>query len=192
MAEVAPTLRERPPSFTDPYGPPEQPVFVRFYHPANGLAFLTLPAYDVLSRSPLKFGIHYQTALTACCILACNKSGYLSTSRDGSGRVDDDLDAIIPISKYFYHLDNPGSDALYPLCRDFATWKFPHNCLPISWQPAAPTLPSIFTVNWSVQSQRIKERDHACLVTGWKDSLTTAHVVGAAEEDWVRSICGSS
>jgi hypothetical protein len=123
-------------SLTDPHGPPEKPVGVTFRHPANGLPFLVLPEYDLISRSPLKFGIHHQTAITACCILACNESGYLSTSRErDSGRVDDGLDAIIPIGDYFYHLDNPGSDTLYPICIDFATWKFPHNALPLSWGP---------------------------------------------------------
>jgi len=192
MAEVAPTLRERPTPFTDPYAP-EKPTYMDLYHPANGLPFLTLPAYDLLSRSTLKFGIHHRTAVTACCILAFNKPGCLSTSRDGdSGRVVYDLDAIIPSGKYFYHLDNPESNPLYPICHDFATWDFPHSTFPSSWQPAESPLPSYVSLNWTTHSQRIKDRDEACLVSGWKDSLTTAHVVGETYEEWVRSICGSS
>jgi hypothetical protein len=145
MAEIP--FRERPKSFTDPHGPPSWPAFVCLHHPANGLTFITLPAYDLFSLFPLQFGIHHRTAVTACCILACNNPGYLSTSRDrDSGRVNNDLEAIILAGKYYYHLDTPGRDALYPICRDFATWKFPHRAFPSSWNPKESTLPSFQTI----------------------------------------------
>src|SRR5262245_7824015 len=155
------TLRERPESFTYRYGPPSPPACVALHHPANGLAFITLPAYDLFSQSPLQFGIHHGTA---CSILASNNPGYLSTSRNrGSGRVEHDLDAIILVGKYYCHLDDPGHDALYPLCRDFETWSFPHLNFPSSWSPVTPILPSFHTDNWTVQSQRVKDRDQTCL-----------------------------
>jgi hypothetical protein len=92
------------------------------------------------------------TVVTACCILAYNKHGYLSTSRDrDSGRVNDDLEAIILAGKCYYHLDTPGRD---PICRDFATWSFPHRDFPSSWSPKESTLPSFQTDNWTC---RVKE-----------------------------------
>jgi hypothetical protein len=92
-------FRQRPETQIAPRGPPSELTFVRFYHPANGRRFLTLPAYDCC---PPNFGIHYGTAITACQILACNEDGYLSTSRNrnADGRITIDLDSIIPSGKY--------------------------------------------------------------------------------------------
>ena len=117
-------IRQRPQIHVAPHGPPSQPSWVQFRHPANNLTFLRLPALDYCSPT---FGIHYGAAITACQILACSEQGYLSTSRDrhASGRINVDLDSIISPGKYYYHLSSPGSKALYPICCDFSCWKFP-------------------------------------------------------------------
>jgi hypothetical protein len=129
-------LRQRPQIHIASHGPPSRPAFVQFYHPANGLPFLTLPAYDC---SP-NFGIHYGTAIAACQILACNKNGYLSTSRnrDATGRINVDLDSIIPSGKYYYHLISSKSNALYPICCDFSYWEFPHKNSPRPGRTSSP------------------------------------------------------
>ena len=111
--------RQRPKTQIAPRGPPSKATFVWFYHPANDCSFLTLPAFDCC---PPNSGIHYGTAITACQILACNEDGYLSTSRNrnADGRINIDLDSIIPSEEYYYHLNFPRSEALYPICRDFS------------------------------------------------------------------------
>ena len=93
---------------TDPRSsaPPPQ-----FRHPANNLTFLRLLTLD---WCPPTFGIHYGTAITACQILACNEDGYLSTSRDRNshGRINVDLDSIMPYGLYYYHISSQKSEAL--------------------------------------------------------------------------------
>jgi hypothetical protein len=42
-------------------------------HPANNCVFLYLPAYDPLPAPSLQFGLHHETVVTACKILACNR-----------------------------------------------------------------------------------------------------------------------
>jgi hypothetical protein len=177
--------RPRPEVQIGPRGPPSEPTFVRFYHPANNRRFLTLPAYDCC---PPNFGIHYGTAITACQILACNENGYLSTSRnrDADGRVTLELDCILPSGgKYYYHLNSPKSEALYPICYDFSLWEFPHESFPSSWKYEQKRTSVNWPTNLSGISQKIKDRDAACLVSEWTDSLTTSHTVAKTEEDWV-------
>jgi len=189
-----PRVRELP-QFIDPLGPPSSPEFVRLYHPANGLAFFILPAYDLLSKSPLQFGIHHETLLTVGRIMAYNKPGFLSTSRERDApRLEADLDSVIPVTEYYFHLDRPGTDPLYPICRDFKLWDFPHHQLPTSWLPPSGSspLPAVWNSSWDAQSAYVKIRDKVCRVSRWKDSLTTAHVIPRTEEGWVSRICCSS
>jgi len=170
------------------------------HHPANDLLFFKLPAYDLLCKSPLQFGIHHETLLTIGCILAYNKTGFLSTSRNRDvPRVEEDLDSVLPVARYYFHLDMPGTDPLYPICRDFKLWKFPHDQLPISWSSDSSfssdssTLQAVFwNLSWDAQSALIKGRDKLCRVSQWKDSLTTAHVIPESEEEWASKICCSS
>ena len=115
------------PHFTDPCGPPSSPAFVSLYHP---VALLELPAYDLLSKSPLEFGIHHETLVTAGHVLAYNKAGFLSTSRDrGAPHVKADLDSVILVAKYYFHLETPRTRPLYPICRDLKLWELPHDQL---------------------------------------------------------------
>ena len=149
--------RQRPKTQIAPRGPPSKPTFVWFYHPTNDCPFLTLPAFDCC---PPNSGIHYGTAITACQILACNENGYLSTSRNrnADGRVTIELDSIIPSGKYYYHLNSPKSEALYPICRDFSCWEFPHESFPSTWKYELPEPPSFnWPTNWSAISQIIKD-----------------------------------
>jgi len=180
----------------DPVGLPSSPDLIRLYHPANGLPFFVLPAYDLSCKSPLQFGIHHDTLLTIGRILAYNKTGFLSTSRKRDApRVEEDLDSILPVDKYYFHLDMPGTNPLYPICRDFSLWNFPHDQLPTSWTslPSYPsTLPGFWNSSWDAQSLHIKDRDKLCRLSRWKDSLTAAHIIPKTEEVWVSKICCSS
>jgi hypothetical protein len=181
-------IRQRPQIHVAPHGPPSQPTWVQFWHPANNLAFLRLPALDCC---PPTFGIRYGTAITACQMLACNEKGYLSTSRDGHahGRINADLDSIISPGKYYYHLSSPKSEALYPICCDFYCWKFPHEKLPSAWKQELPEGTTVdWPTNWTAINERIKSRDIQCLVSEWMDCLTTSHVVAKVDEKWVRKM----
>jgi hypothetical protein len=161
------------------------------YHPANNLAFHTLPAYDLLSESPLQFGILHETLVTAGCILAYTKPGFLSTSRNRGARVEADLDSVIPVTKNYFHPEMPGTNPLYLICRDFKLWEFPHGQLPSSWS-SPPSLSVFWNYSWDVQSVLISNRDQMCRISKWKESLSTAHVIPKTEETWLSRICCSS
>jgi hypothetical protein len=186
-------IRQRPQIHTAPDGPLSNPDRVQFWHPANNLAFLRLPAVDWCPGPPSRFGIHYGTAITACQIVACNEEGFLSTSRDrqalGHKLVNVDWDSIISPGIYFYHLSSQNSNVLYPICCDFPFWRFPHEKLPQAWKNDSDlpdqTTSVIWPTNWSAISEKIKTRDTWCLISGSQDCLTTSHVVAKTNEKWV-------
>ncbi|KAF5378095.1 hypothetical protein D9615_007609 [Tricholomella constricta] len=171
----------------DARGPSSTLDFITLRHPGNGNRFLALPAYDPLPGAELQFGLHFETVVTACKILAYNRPGYLSESRNrNADRVNLSPNSILPVKSYFYHLDEefkPGE--LYPICYDFKNWGFPHAAMPSSW--SVP--PSTDTTGWPFSqtslSQKIKDRDKACLISGYTEYLTTAHVVNKEDNKWL-------
>lgn len=70
------------------------------YVAVNDLAaeMFRLPAYDY-------GGLHYGTALAACRIIACNKTGYLTMESPQGTRVQISWDYVLPAgTRYYYHL----------------------------------------------------------------------------------------
>jgi len=184
--------RPPPPLVHDPEATPHSPQLIELRHPANNKEFLNLPAYDRIPGSVHRFGLYHEMVLTACTIVACNSPGYLSTSRDrDAARVDITLNPFLLPGMYYYHTDNSKPDELYPICRDFGSWAFPHDGIPSSWAAGPLVNDAILSNNWTVLSQQIKARDTACLVTGATESLTAAHVVNRQDDDWVCRICSS-
>jgi hypothetical protein len=176
---------------------PEHPSLVQFRHPCIDEIFLLLPANNVLpttsggtSTHPT-FGVHQGTALSACEVLA-TAPGFLSTSIDrtqSGGQAPQDLDQLLTEKKYYYHVFDP-TTPLYPICLDFRSWTFPHNQLPKQWAQMhhTPADEPIGDGNWTIISARVKQRDNnSCLVSGWCDSIMTAHVIPKEEAIWVSS-----
>jgi hypothetical protein len=185
-------IRQRPVITIAPNGPPPKRVYVSFLHPANGLPFLDLPAYDYCSQVP-NGGIHYGTGLSACEILACNEKGYLSISRnrDGVGRLNVDRDTIIPSGRYYYHLDTETSDPLYPICQDFSCWEFPHQRLPSAWGSEPADYDDVWPTDWIELSYKVKVKGIRCCASGSLDSLTVARIVPRIQERWVCNLPSS-
>jgi hypothetical protein len=182
-------FRPRPPLHHDEQGPPPFPDFIHLFHPVNDLEFLILPAYDRLGPN-LQFGLHHETVVTACMIVACNRSGYLSKFRNrDAAHVDVALDSLLLPGTYYYHLDDTKTGELYPICRDFENWRFPHGRIPASWSVESSTGNQNWPSNWTALSQKIKDRDTTCLISRATESLTTAHVVPNEDNEWVCKIC---
>jgi hypothetical protein len=176
----------------DGRGPPvdDPPSFIRIRHPGNNHTFLELPSFDPVELEQGQHGVHYGTALEACKILAYNKPGYFTTSIGRtSGPVSGPVDLVMLPGVYYYHLATEGQP-LYPICCDFRKWTFPHNALPPEWVPNNTPMESIDPCNWTAVSQRVKDRDERYRVTGWRDSLSTAHVVPRNEDTWVCGLTG--
>jgi hypothetical protein len=175
-------------------GWPTKDVYIYVHHPANDLPFLRLFRSDVSpsssdSNKPV-YGIHHETLLTAATILACNEPGYLSTSLNPSSRVDDPPDTVLLGKVYYFYLLTPHPQHpsyLYPLCRNFKYWRFPHGALPHSWSHARPRKEDIKRgEDDEINEFLVENRDKVCLVSGWKDGLSVAHLVPEDHNSWVR------
>ena len=159
------------------------PARVTILHPAHNSVFIDLPAYDQQAGSDL-YGIHYETILTACTILAFNQPGFFSRDQGrDSERIE--ADSILPAGEYFYHLQDPTLDVSYPICRDFRNWDFPHEKMPMSWEREPNMDTVLWPTSWAPISTRVKFRDKTCLVSGFEEGLTIAHIIPEAEIRWV-------
>jgi hypothetical protein len=90
-------------------------------------------------------GTHYQTALTACGILAGNRwDGVLTTSRIYAPQPPPPSGILVAKDVYFHLPDwqpkptDVGDDVFlayrYPIVRSFEDWIFPHDNLPPIWE----------------------------------------------------------
>lgn len=96
---------------------PSNPDYIYFHHPGytRPVAMFRLPAYDlpshhlpVIATAPPVTcrGIHHRTALDACCIIACNVTGFLSPvkiDRDDYTPPMRPVDAVLTGSDYWYY-----------------------------------------------------------------------------------------
>jgi len=147
---------------------------IRFLHPgypAPTNTLLTLPRVDPVAlaseTTTTTFGVHYQTALVACQIIANNAfaTGRLTLDQAGQQLVDLPSDGILTEDTYYFFVgDSPGQ---YPIVASFQDWEFPHHRIPDSW----PTpLPSVATRH--------------CSITNFPGPLERAHLVPQEEEAW--------
>ncbi|KAK2467350.1 hypothetical protein APHAL10511_000585 [Amanita phalloides] len=90
--------------------------------------------------------------------------------------------------RYYYHLINPQTDPLYPICLNFSLWRFPHGQLPRAWDRTVPQDDDgiVAPENWSALSAAVKLRDKRCRLSGWRDGITTAHIIPSKEGSWMR------
>jgi hypothetical protein len=189
QSTTSPPFRSRPTFTLDPQWTPADPQFVDLIHPVRNLRFLHFPAYDRRPSRTLMYGLYYETVLTACMIVAYNRPGFLTKSPNRNATKVKAVDSYLPPGSYYYHVVN--GDTNYSICNHFDHWTFPHREIPPSWTgPVADDqkAPS----NWTAVSFKVKERDQRCLISGSSSLLSTAHVVPAAHDDWVRKTCGFS
>ncbi|KAF8347908.1 hypothetical protein F5887DRAFT_1280974 [Amanita rubescens] len=163
---------------------PIQSDIISIKHPANNEAFLLLPANRHHRANPALLA--FITSLFSCCI---SETGFLSPSGDREneeGVVSMDPDGILTLKQYYYHLINPQADPLYPICLDFSSWRFPHNQLPQGWERTVCPDEDEMVANdsWSVISTAIKVRDKRCRLFGWRDGISTAHIIPTKEAVW--------
>ncbi|KAK3695771.1 heterokaryon incompatibility protein-domain-containing protein [Podospora appendiculata] len=135
-----------------------------WWSPANWIQ-IRHPGYDDTSNVLLLLyafdhplgGVHYQTALTACGILAGNRwDGVLTPSRVYSPSLHYPPPATLVAKDVYFHLpdwqpteheaDSADPEAAlqarrYPIVRGFEDWVFPHGNLPPLWEDVRPRLP---------------------------------------------------
>ncbi|KAJ8133019.1 hypothetical protein O1611_g604 [Lasiodiplodia mahajangana] len=119
--------------------------FVAFFHPAysdSAPPLLTLAAVDWFwdswgSRRKVR-GIQYETALTACGIVACNRwDGYFAMKHEKRGepvRWIPVYNSILRVgAEYTYYFIINSPNYRYPVVPSFDHWRFPHDNLPPRW-----------------------------------------------------------
>lgn len=102
---------------------PSEELFARgsicFIHPGYGLSpyrnkLLELPRADQVAD---KFGVHHDTALVACQIIANNafETGYLAPDKQGKQRVSIAVDDILTEKYYYFVIPGPESKSQWIL-----------------------------------------------------------------------------
>lgn len=134
---------------------------------------LMLPADDGLERDHTPYAVVH----AAGAIIANNRfDGWLSVSRDGTSRIEQDTDLLA--GDYFFHV--PGNDCPYPIVPNFRNWRFPHTQgLPTLWRQA-----SEYDAMDGTSQAPLSGASEPCRITGRRLALESAHIVPTAEKQW--------
>ncbi|KAK0710336.1 hypothetical protein B0T26DRAFT_653187, partial [Lasiosphaeria miniovina] len=144
---------------------------ILFLHPGYDSlnALLILPCVDPVTSNTVivDYGVHHNTALLACQIIAGNafKGTYLALDEAGKKRVQVPREGTLPDPEYYFIV--PGEDP-HPIVPSFQDWKFPHGSIPESWPSVIPSQ------NWNKD----------CSLTNSRYSVETAHLIPKSERDW--------
>jgi hypothetical protein len=162
-------------------------TMVKFIHPANDASFLSLAPNDFAAAgvggNPPTFGPHLGTGLLACQIIAFNRPGFLSISKDRNAPriATTPRDVLLFSGRYYFHLDEDLPQ--YPICLDFLTWEFPHAMLlPGTIWTSGPLEGGRMLERESDVSLVVKARDGMCLASLCRDGINTAYLVPRAME----------
>ena len=161
---------------TIPLQLPEAPRMrkVHFRHPAYDISNNIM--FNLYSFDHPNGGIHHQTALVACQIVADNAfDGYLSTgNKPTSPKISVEDEGVLMGIDYYFHVSHPTKpDELYkyPTIPDFHRWKFPHQCLPPLWKCLDRNLPSM------------QQQPKYCWVSEHGDGIEKAHLIPSARAE---------
>ena len=147
-----------------PFQDPDWLSPVEFAHPDVGLTFLTLYRNSRAAGQLDVPGVHHQTALDACRIIANNQDGFLSCSPSRSGRVPLS-EVLLTDPMYWYFLADESAPAAYPIVNEFRAWAFPAS-IPEHWTAAHVRVrPPRF--RGESMSDQVKYTDNeVCIATG--------------------------
>ncbi|KPM39093.1 hypothetical protein AK830_g7471 [Neonectria ditissima] len=153
-----------------PLGIPEPPT-IRILHPgysnsSNNPDFDILIAFQAFDDG----GVHYDTAHTACAILANNRwDGYFSRDKYGKIKVRPTDGVLRDPSSYFCLPSSDPSTDQYPVIPRFKDWRFPHNNLPPIWMQLKEQL---------LAEQETKQaRPGHCSLSDYANAIEAAHLV---------------
>lgn len=193
MTKIEPRLRFLTQSNTRSQICSNSSSHIDFYHPAfPSIPMLRLAAFDDEDGG----GLHYQTALTICGIVASNDwNGWFTASKEGD-KVSMEPDGILKGTMFFYHLPSPESVISvpvptyyeYPISPCFRSWPFPHSSPPPGWPAYTGQDIPASQMNYTASdiSQFVRARDGSCRVSGYCDGIECAHLCPKAELTWFK------
>ncbi|KHN97408.1 uncharacterized protein MAM_04423 [Metarhizium album ARSEF 1941] len=118
-----------------------------------------------------RYGVHFETMLLACQIIAGNsfETAYLSYDRKGSNRVQLPPCGILMHDHYFLHVpqEDDTDTTSYAITPNFQEWRFP-NALPQSWGSVAVTP---------------RDTKPSCIISG-RMRPEKAHVIPQSHDKW--------
>ncbi|KAF8539796.1 hypothetical protein BDD12DRAFT_980730 [Trichophaea hybrida] len=165
-------------------------------------------ALSLHGAGSMRLGLHYNTAATACYIIAANRPGVLLLQRFTQSQfaayvqshrecLTPDLDQLLTNNRYwFYPLDwDKDPTPRYPVCPDFRSWAFPHEHFPTlkPWNQSTATNVPLgegvreHNVAPSAASASVKKRDKRCKISDYADALESAHLIPREESFWYES-----
>ena len=135
-------------------------------------------------------GIHYDTVLVACQILANNRwDGYFARKTAAPAaaapvfeRVERPADNMLRGHEHYFCLPDrpaPNPDSPYPIVVTFTDWRFPHSGMPSIW--------SDVDLNPGHLGAGVEERSmptEGCCITACGDATEKSHVVHRNLGDW--------
>ncbi|KAM7195707.1 hypothetical protein V8F33_006556 [Rhypophila sp. PSN 637] len=142
-------------------------------HRYRNQMLLQFPCTD-RSKDGATPGIHYETVLTACAIIAGNQFGKVHLERDQPAdehTVDLKNDDILPGGVYRLLIDNTQQND-YRTVKNFRDWQFPHGRLPESWTAAKRSF------------ARIPRKQDVCAVSAKTTSVYQVSILSNLEEEW--------
>ncbi|KAH6975849.1 hypothetical protein EDB80DRAFT_658503 [Ilyonectria destructans] len=158
-----------------------EPPTIRILHPGYS-NFSYNPDFDILIAFQAfdDGGVHYDTAHTACAILANNQwDGYFSHDKHGKIKVRP-TDGVLRDPSFYFCLpssSDPSTDQ-YPVIPRFKDWRFPHKNLPPIWMQLKEQL---------LAEQETKQaRPGHCSLSDCADAIESAHLVPTTQSHWWR------
>ena len=131
-------------------------------------------------------GVHHQTALTVCGILACNTwNGYFTETRGGN-KVEPEDKPILEGRNYYYFpsaLESNDKEP-YAVFASFNDWTFPHDNLPPTFASVPPAPPPSAAGAASQLSTAVLVRNPTCRISDYGDALQTAHLCPRNQMEW--------
>ncbi|KAK2467327.1 hypothetical protein APHAL10511_000562 [Amanita phalloides] len=158
--------------------------FIYVRHPGYDFHFFGIPSF---LQPP---GAHLCLILDACEIIANNEPGFLGSSKDRNSEIQsDNRDLVLSPGNYYYHLRD-ASIPNYPVVTEFDAWtppsELPQHWVDVTIHPDGSTN-SLFEPigsSWTLISQKVKDADVYCTMTGASSRLNACHLVPKPSVHW--------
>ncbi len=164
---------------------------IAIYHPVRRVPLLAFGRRQkVIENGQERLGIRHWFVLDACLVVA--GKGFLSATKESTGRVDIAETGFLTRQKYWYFLSDAAADPDYPICNDFSEWtplarqEVPQRWLAIDERDGPTTYPPLES-SFSDISLLLKTIDQHCAISGLNEELRACHLVPQACAEWVRS-----
>ncbi|KAK0239583.1 hypothetical protein EDD85DRAFT_822527 [Armillaria nabsnona] len=161
---------------------------IAIFHPVRSCPILAFGRRQKVNKDGQEcLGIRHWFVLDACLVVA--GKGFLSSTKEPTGRVNIAETGFLTRWKYWYFLDDTAADLDYPICKNFLDWKpLPREEVPQRWlaidERDEPTTNAPLQSSSSDISLALKNIDKQCAISGLNEELRACHLVPQACAEW--------